>query len=437
MGGNEGRAINCYGTHLIARNCIFLRNYYNSFGGGFSCWGSGSQPLLENCIVAENVGDIGGGLYFMSSTIDALVRNCVIVNNTGDDGGGISLEYATLRVVNSTIYANRSNNAGGLWMISSNPNVSMENSIVWNNQGEQINSYASISVGYSNVMNGWHGTGNIDLDPMFVMPGYKDFRLKWGSPCIDAGNPDPVYSDPDGTPGDMGAYYYDQSQPFRILVTPHELLIEIGENGGEFDYTMHLNNIDSQIEEVEVWSDITLPDGSTFGPVFGPTTVAIDSGITMSRTRAQTIPQTAPEGLYAFNIYAQAGGITVDDNFPFVKNRIAGDVYIVSWKNKGEESDGGTFVEKSEPPSNFGLNTFPNPFNQRVALDFALPAAAPVKLTVYDIQGREVANLVDGYQTAGNHEITFDAKDLVSGVYFVRLTMNGGQSTVRKMVLMK
>ena len=88
-------------------------------------------------------------------------------------------------------------------------------------------------------------------------------------------------------------------------------------------------------------------------------------------------------------------------------------------------------------PQDYSINAYPNPFNQRVALDFALPSAAPVKLTVFDISGREVAMLVDGYQTAGNHEVIFNAKELVSGVYFVRLTVDSGQSMVRKMVLMK
>jgi len=79
----------------------------------------------------------------------------------------------------------------------------------------------------------------------------------------------------------------------------------------------------------------------------------------------------------------------------------------------------------------------PNPFNQQTVISYKLQATSHMDLTVYDIVGREVAKLVDGYQNAGNHEVIFDAKDLVSGVYFVRLTVDGGQSMVQKVVLMK
>jgi hypothetical protein len=46
--------------------------------------------------------------------------------------------------------------------------------------------------------------GNIDADPLFL--GNSDFHLQPGSPCIDAGNPDPQYNDNDGSRNDMGAY---------------------------------------------------------------------------------------------------------------------------------------------------------------------------------------------------------------------------------------
>jgi len=100
----------------------------------------------------------------------------------------------------------------------------------------------------------------------------------------------------------------------------------------------------------------------------------------------------------------------------------------------GSEAD----AELSLLPNKYALHQpYPNPFNPATTISFDLPLAGMVTLVVYDIQGREVAKLVGGYQTAGNHEVTFDAKDLVSGVYFVRLDVDGGQSMVRKVVVMK
>jgi len=50
------------------------------------------------------------------------------------------------------------------------------------------------------------GPGNIAVDPLFVNPASRDYRLQSGSLCIDAGDPDPNYNDLDGTRNDMGAY---------------------------------------------------------------------------------------------------------------------------------------------------------------------------------------------------------------------------------------
>jgi len=83
------------------------------------------------------------------------------------------------------------------------------------------------------------------------------------------------------------------------------------------------------------------------------------------------------------------------------------------------------------------LSAYPNPFNPSTAIGYKLQAASNVNLTVYDITGREVVRLVEGFQTAGSHCVIFDGEDLASGIYFVRLTVEGGQPMVTKMLLIK
>ena len=83
---------------------------------------------------------------------------------------------------------------------------------------------------------------------------------------------------------------------------------------------------------------------------------------------------------------------------------------------------------------------YPNPFNPSTNISYELPYAANVTLKVYDIAGREVANLLSGYQNTGNHTVSFDASGLSSGVYFYKLSVqNGLNSTtkVNKMILTK
>ncbi len=78
----------------------------------------------------------------------------------------------------------------------------------------------------------------------------------------------------------------------------------------------------------------------------------------------------------------------------------------------------------------------PNPFNSSVALSFKLQAASNVKLSVYDIQGRETARLAEGFHPAGTYQVEWDALKMASGLYFARLTTEGTIMT-RKILLVK
>ena len=78
----------------------------------------------------------------------------------------------------------------------------------------------------------------------------------------------------------------------------------------------------------------------------------------------------------------------------------------------------------------------PNPFNPETTIDFQLPASGPVKLSVYDLLGREVSALVDEEMERGNHSVRFDARRIASGAYLYRLTA-GAFTQTRTMLLMK
>jgi hypothetical protein len=78
----------------------------------------------------------------------------------------------------------------------------------------------------------------------------------------------------------------------------------------------------------------------------------------------------------------------------------------------------------------------PNPFAGRTSLRFRLPAEAHVRLSVVDVSGRRVAQLIDGLLPAGSHTATFDATNLPSGVYHCMLETDGAV-TVRPVVHLK
>ncbi len=88
-------------------------------------------------------------------------------------------------------------------------------------------------------------------------------------------------------------------------------------------------------------------------------------------------------------------------------------------------------------PSTFVLyQNYPNPFNPETGIRYQVSGVSRVRLVVYDVLGRQVAVLVDGIQTSGEHEVRFDGGNLSSGVYFYRLTA-GSFSSVRTMLLIR
>lgn len=88
-------------------------------------------------------------------------------------------------------------------------------------------------------------------------------------------------------------------------------------------------------------------------------------------------------------------------------------------------------------PTTFSLSpNYPNPFNPTTTIRFALPEAATVRLTVYDVLGRQVQLLVDEQRPSGRHEVGFEATRLPSGLYFYRIEA-GAFTAVRRMLLVK
>lgn len=82
------------------------------------------------------------------------------------------------------------------------------------------------------------------------------------------------------------------------------------------------------------------------------------------------------------------------------------------------------------------LFAYPNPFNARVSIEFALSTPQRIVLTAFDLTGRAVARLAEGFHASGVHRVTLDGASLAAGVYFVSLR-SGSTLTVRKLLLLK
>jgi hypothetical protein len=88
-------------------------------------------------------------------------------------------------------------------------------------------------------------------------------------------------------------------------------------------------------------------------------------------------------------------------------------------------------------PTHYSLSqNYPNPFNPNTLIKFSLPESGFVKLTIYDLLGREVALLMNAEQSAGSYEVELNATGLPSGIYFYRFQA-GDFIETKKMILIK
>jgi hypothetical protein len=105
--------------------------------------------------------------------------------------------------------------------------------------------------------------------------------------------------------------------------------------------------------------------------------------------------------------------------------------YTIEFENEVDD------LSSSGKPGEFTLmNNYPNPFNSVTVLKYDLPRKSVVNLTVYDLTGRLVTELVNEIQSAGYHSVTWDASGVASGVYFYRLQAGDFVQT-KRMTLLK
>lgn len=116
---------------------------------------------------------------------------------------------------------------------------------------------------------------------------------------------------------------------------------------------------------------------------------------------------------------------------------------IINW-NKWREVGGGASESVGSVPAKVALNqNYPNPFNPATVIRYELPTAGAVKLSIFDVLGREVATLVNECRDAGIYEVMFNASSLSSGTYFYRLESRSSCSRAgllvetKKMILVK
>lgn len=207
---------------------LFLQNVTvsSNTGGGIELWngdlynviitensgcgishGGNTPGYWENVLISNNgTAYMGGGIHLRG---EHYLKNVAVINNTAEyGGGGISCSWADVYLINTTIAQNTSEDgSGGAIYCSSGSNITLINSVIWENFYYEVYfnpeyspnsitvSYSDIQYGQNSILTNDNGTlnwleGNLDDDPLFMNTGDHPYSLQDMSPCINTGIPD-------------------------------------------------------------------------------------------------------------------------------------------------------------------------------------------------------------------------------------------------------
>ncbi len=167
--------------------------------------------------------------------------------------------------------------------------------------------------------------------------------------------------------------------------------------------------------------------------------------VTETNNKGFEIQRKLENGNWTFVKFIQGKGNSTEKNNYQASDNLEELIYngIIEYRLKQIDFDGSyTYsntqsVEVDLVPVKYSLSqNFPNPFNPSTKIKYTLPEKTMVVIKVYDVLGKEVAELIKGVKEAGDYEIEFKANNLQSGIYFYRVEAGNFVQT-KKMILLK
>ena len=257
-------------NYIIDNHCDDNTGVSGASGGGVIMYGG--NPTIINNIIKNNTALYGAGVVIDYS--GCVFKNNIVSGNAGGQnygGGGfwmIGNGTDDILIENNTIVDNESEKLGGAMYLWSTQLIA-RNNIMWGNtqsSGGQVylREGATADISYTNIEGGYTGEGNIDLQPQFAD---TSFLLQPNSPCIDTGNPDAQFNDPEdpenpGNPlwpsmgalrNDMGAYGGPLAYAFQDITTG---IINMPSSFHNDSFKVYLNY---SINKINVEFNVLLP----------------------------------------------------------------------------------------------------------------------------------------------------------------------------------
>jgi hypothetical protein len=390
--------------YRIIKNIICYTGYDKAISGYVM-----DSLLIQNNLITDMTTEFDFPAIYLSnngSSKTTIINTTVAIDKKY---GGIWIGDIVAEIKNDLI-------AGGSYALrADNPNcqVTMSYNDLWNNTQNYLASDGAVidtSLG-----------GNIYSDPMFV--GGDDYHLQYGSPCIDAG--DPNIKDPDSSKSDIGCYggLYGETYTYQDLPPKApDSLYAISES--TVIILSWKPNTESDLSHYLVYKDTIswfVPDTNKIvGIIPKDSSVFQDYDFVLGKSyyyRVSAWDLTNHQSPYSDELMIKATD--------------------VPWTEETEVE-----IRKYTLSQNY-----PNPFNPSTVIVYYLPdigyQPAEVELIIYNLLGKVVRVLAKERQSPGEHRITWDGKDdggddVASGIYFYRLKVSGVEFIkAKKMVLIR
>lgn len=167
-------------------------------------------------------------------------------------------------------------------------------------------------------------------------------------------------------------------------------------------------------------------------------TVKIYKNGVFSNSVVQAAPFNFTNGTgFTVGGYSTSAGLEgLMDEFRFYKRALDSSEIAATWNVNLGNITAITPVSTQIPETYSLSQNYPNPFNPVTKINFEIAKQGLVTLKVFDMLGRQVSELINGFKPAGQYSVDFNAANLSSGVYLYRLEVNG-YSNVKKMILIK
>jgi len=493
---NEGGGICCHYSSPILEDVKITENSAIENGGGVFCYES--SPSLENvAIIGNNAGEEGGGICIWSSSSPSLENVTIIGNNAVVyGGGGMYCTESFPNLKNVVIKNNNTDgNGGGIhfnwqgYMGSTNlENVTIQNNIALEDGGGIYSSYYSLNLENVNISNNISNCsgGGIYFEHQSSSSIVLTYVKITGNTAYDDGG------------GIYFAYNYSTSTNLEHLTIngnsanfgggiyccsgsqPNLKNTEITDNfaycnGGGICYQSYL----SDLENVTISTNIADSCGggiyassSAIGSInnsiisnnIGNYGLYIgyyfpSSDITYSNFHNNEVGN-------CFNISPGTGCIEAD---PLFVDPMNGD-YHLSWANyptqdstkspcidAGDPSspldpDGtiadmgayyfnqGVSIDEPVQSSGYNLTNYPNPINSNInnlKVSFNILKPSKVKIQLFNIKGQLVSTLINEDKNIGEYSINHPINKLSSGIYFTRMSIDGVDKEVKKVILLR